>query len=187
MHGPAWAFYVMIFVAGMTALYTFRCVYLVFYAKPTKNNHPHQTGVAMKVALLPLAIGAVISWLVAGPFHTMLAGSLPFHEFEVINTWELALEILTAPATALAMAVILIGLAIWWQRKRLQGLFRLSRPLDKLAEASFGFEAINRGIVRATQGIGEALRFSQTGELAWNVVGIALGLIFILAILVMGA
>jgi NADH-quinone oxidoreductase subunit L len=184
--GPVWSFYIMLFVAGMTALYTFRCVTLVFYGKSGSELHPHKTGIAMKVALLPLAISAVISWLAAGPFLTMLADSLPFHEFEVESTWLLLLEILTAPATALAMAVIIIGLVIWWQRKRLNALFRLIRPLDRMAEASFGFEAINRAIVSVTQGIGEALRFSQTGELAWNVVGIAFGLIIILAILILG-
>jgi hypothetical protein len=41
--------------------------------------------------------------------------------------------------------------------------------------------------VRGVQGFGEAMRFTQTGELAWNVVGIAAGLIILLAILTLGA
>jgi NADH-quinone oxidoreductase subunit L len=186
-HGPAWAFYVMVFVVGMTALYTVRCVYLVFYGKPNPQQHVHKTGTAMKVALLPLAVGAFVSWLVAGPFMSLMKISLPFHEIETTSTWRLAREILTAPETLLVLAVIFLGATIWRARKPFGWLFKMVRPLDKLADASFGFEAINRAVVRGTQGIGEALRFSQTGELAWNVVGIAAGLIILLAILTLGA
>ena len=81
-HGPAWAFYTMVFVAGMTALYTVRCVYLVFYGKPTAEQHVHKTGTAMKVALLPLAILAFFSWLAAGPLMSLMKTSLPFHEIQ---------------------------------------------------------------------------------------------------------
>lgn len=184
--GPAWAFYIMIFVAGMTALYTYRCVYLVFYGKQGSELNPHATGIAMKVALIPLAIAAFVSWLAAGPFFSILAKSLPYHNIEPESTWQLARQILTTPVTALAVTVILIGSAIWWQRKRFNALFKITRPLDRLADASFGLEAINRVVVRATQGLGESLRITQTGELAWNIVGIAAGLIIILALLALG-
>ena len=99
----------------------------------------------------------------------------------------LAREILTAPETLLVLAVIFLGATIWRARKPLGWLFKMVRPLDKLADASFGFEAINRAVVRGVQGVGEAMRFTQTGELAWNVVGIAAGLIILLAILTLGA
>jgi NADH-quinone oxidoreductase subunit L len=187
VHGPIWAFYVMVFVVGMTALYSVRCAYLVFYGEPAKGQHVHGTGTAMKVALLPLAIGAFISWLAAGPLMDVMKNTLPWHEIETTSTWQLAREILTAPETRLVLAVIFLGATIWRARKSFGWLFKMVRPLDKLADASFGFEAINRAIVRATQGLGEALRFTQTGELAWNVVGIAAGLLIILAILAMGA
>jgi NADH-quinone oxidoreductase subunit L len=141
----------------------------------------------MKVALLPLAIGAFVSWLAAGPLMDLMKTSMPWHEIETTSTWHLAREILTAPETLLVLAVIFLGATIWRARKPLGWLFKLVRPLDKLADASFGFEAINRAVVRATQGVGEALRFTQTGELAWNVVGIAAGLLIILAILALGA
>ncbi|MBN2258483.1 MAG: NADH-quinone oxidoreductase subunit L [Anaerolineaceae bacterium] len=185
--GPAWAFYLMVFVAGMTALYTVRCVHLVFFGKANPQQHVHKTGAAMKVALLPLAIGAFVSWLVAGPMMARMQISMPWHEIESTSTWHMTYEILTAPETLLALVVIFLGASIWRVRKSLGWLFKLVRPLDKLADASFGFEAINRAVVRASQGIGEALRFTQTGELAWNVVGIAAGLILILAILTLGA
>jgi NADH-quinone oxidoreductase subunit L len=187
VHGPIWAFYVMVFVVGMTALYSVRCAYLVFYGEPAKGQHVHSTGTAMKVALLPLAIGAFISWLAAGPLMDVMKNTLPWHEIETTSTWQLAREILTAPETRLVLAVIFLGATIWRARKSFGWLFKMTRPLDKLADASFGFEAINRVIVRATQGLGEALRFTQTGELAWNVMGIAAGLLIILAILAMGA
>ena len=34
--GPGWMFGVMVFGAGLTALYTFRCVWMVFYGEPAR-------------------------------------------------------------------------------------------------------------------------------------------------------
>ena len=55
-----------------------------------------------------------------------------------------------------------------------------------MATNSFGFEAINRGVVRVTQNTAEALRVTQTGLLSWNVAGIAVGLIVVLIVLAWG-
>ena len=61
------------------------------------------------------------------------------------------------------------------------------KVLAKSPRNSFGFEAINHGIVTAVQDTGEALRVTQTGLLNWNVFGILLALVIVLAILVWGA
>ncbi len=85
--GPAWMWVIMLVTAGLTALYTFRCVWLVFYGQPRSNLHPHPTGFAMKVALLPLAAGTLTTWLLVGPFSKMLGESLPFHSIEAEFYW----------------------------------------------------------------------------------------------------
>ena len=70
---PLWMFGLMVFSAGLTALYTFRCVWMVFYGENRAQLHGHDAGPAMKVALVPLALGTLVSWLLAGPFSRMLA------------------------------------------------------------------------------------------------------------------
>jgi NADH-quinone oxidoreductase subunit L len=181
-HGPLWAWLGMLLVAGITALYTLRCVWLVFYGEPRSHLHAHDAGKAMKVALAPLAFGALVSWLLVGPFFRMLADTLPAHKLEYEATGELALNILKAPVTWLAMGVITLGILAWVFRERLGWLSRALSPISRAAGASFGFEAINHGMVVGTNRLAEWLRGSQTGSLNWNVFGILAGLVLVLAI-----
>ncbi|HZU86942.1 MAG TPA: NADH-quinone oxidoreductase subunit L [Anaerolineaceae bacterium] len=186
-HGPIWAYYVMLFVAGLTALYTVRCVWLVFFGKPRSALHGHDAGPAMRVALIPLALGALTSWLLIGLFADFLHATLPYHEIEPESTGQFLLAILSAPATWIAMGVVAIGILCWVFRDKLRGVTQALRGLAWAAANSFGFEAINRGVVKATQATSEALRVTQTGMLNWNVLGILLGLIVLLFVLVVGA
>ena len=185
--GPAWIFAIMLVVIGLTALYTFRCVWLVFFGEPRSELHAHDAGVAMRVALVPLAFGSLTTWLLAGPFITWLAQSVPSQAIEIKTGAEIFIEILSAPATWGAIVMVLLGLAAWWWRERLSGLVQGLRGVAKAATDSFGFEAINRSVVAVTQGSAEALRVTQTGVLNWNIFGIVAGLVIILVILALGA
>lgn len=185
--GPLWIWIVMLIVAGMTALYTFRMVWLVFFGRPRATLHAHDAGKAMKVALAPLAFGTLVTWLLAGPFGSLLEVSLPYHHLHVETTWAMAGMVISDPLTWLALAVVALGLAAWWWRDRLSGLANGLQGVAKAAADSFGFEAINRGIVRTTQDSADALRLTQTGLLNWNVFGIVFGLVVILSVLALGA
>ncbi len=113
------------------------------------------------------------------PLHGLLG--------HVESGWEMLLEVVTAPPTWLALVVIGIGPAglagprapDWAVKRGLSGLARA-------AEASFGFEAINRGVVHAVQTGAEALRVTQTGLLNWNVLGLVAGLVVVLFVLILG-
>jgi NADH-quinone oxidoreductase subunit L len=186
-HGPSWAYWVMLLGAGLTAFYTYRMVWMVFFApstaEPKQAEHglaqhvlPHSTPRAMAVALAPLAFGSLTTWLLAGPFSAMLARSLPQHDMEPETTGQLVIQIITAPATWLALAVIAIGLSTWHFRGRLAFLASALGGLATLARNSFGFEGINAWTVRVTQGSADGLRTLQTGKLNWNLVGIIAGL-----------
>lgn len=186
--GPLWAFILMVIGAGLTALYTFRCVWLVFFGEPRAHLHAHEAGSAMQVSLLVLALGTLTSWIIAGPFLAFLnlpAGS-ENGERLLPTTLQIAGEIFSAPATYLALAVIALGLAAWWWRDRLAGFARRLNGLGQVAGNGFGFEAINRGVVQATQQAAEALRVTQTGQLNWNMVGIVAALVLVLAVLAAG-
>jgi NADH-quinone oxidoreductase subunit L len=181
--GPRWVYIMMLIGAGLTALYTFRCVWMVFYAPPAQEKrHVHDAGTAMRVALFPLALGTLTTWLLAGPFSHALEESLPLHEIHAETTLELVSVILTAPATWLALGVVALGLIAWWQRSHLRLVSEALADVGKIAANSFGFEALNRWIVQTVSNAAEDLRGLQTGLLGWNVIGIISGLVMVLLI-----
>lgn len=184
--GPLWGYVLMVLVAGLTAFYTFRMVWMVFYGKPAAERHIHDAGQAMKVSLGLLALGTLTTWLLAGPFSHMLEGSLPFHELHAAGTKTFLEEVLSAPATLIALAVIALGLAAWVWRQPLAGVGHALSGLGKLATNGFGFEDINRGIVKVTFKAADLIRPLQTGLLNWNVVGIVGGLLVVLVWLAWG-
>jgi NADH-quinone oxidoreductase subunit L len=162
-------------------------VWMVFYDKPRSELPAHEAGTAMKVALAPLAVGTCVTWLLAGPFSSLLAESLPFHPIRVVPTGEMILEVITAPLTLIALLLIVLGLAAWWQRKKLARAGKALAGVGKAAAASFGFEDINRAVVNSAQSAGEGLRATQTGLLHWNVAELLLAMIIVLALLAIGA
>lgn len=186
--GPAWAWVVMLAGAGLTALYTLRFITMVFYGEPRGAAHVHDAGPAMKVALVPLALGTLTTWLLAGSFFEFLGRALPeaHGAHAVHSTAALLTQIATAPATGVALLVVAIGLACYWQRARLAGPAAALGGLAAMARHNFGFEAINRGVVGLTQGAAESLRVTQPGILNWNVMAILVGLVVVLAILALG-
>mgnify|MGYP005852923699 CR=1 FL=1 len=185
-HGPLWAYALMLVGAGLTALYSLRMVWLVFYGEPRGETQAHDAPVTMRVSLGLLAVGTLTTWLLAGPFGRLLAGTLPFHELHVLPTAEVIAEIVLAPATWAALAVVALGLAVWFLRGALAGLARSLEPLDEFAAGGLGFEWLNRQIIVLTNNSASALRTAQTGQLNWNVVGIVGGLILVLAIVIWG-
>ncbi len=184
---PIGAFAIMVLVAGLTALYTFRLIWLVFYGEPRSELHVHPTGQAMTVALVALAAGTLTSWLVAGPFSQFMASTLPMHEIETATSLTFFEEILTTPWTLLALAVIALGLAAWWWREKLAGVSKALSGVREEAANGFGFEDLNNGIVKGTQESAEALRVTQTGLLNWNILAIVAAVALVFAILALGA
>jgi NADH-quinone oxidoreductase subunit L len=186
--GLVWAYGLMVLGAGLTALYTLRCIWLVFYGEPRSQLHAHDARPAMMVALAPLALGTLASWLLAGPFSQLLGGVSAYEKIgmEVQTTLSIMKEVVLAPATLLALGVIALGAAAWWQRSNLGGLMHGLRGASWAASSSFGFEAINRAIVSTTQSAAELLRETQTGLLNWNMLAIVAALAVVLGILILG-
>jgi len=183
-HGPFWAYIGMLAGVGITALYTIRMIWMVFYGEPRGAKPSHDALPTMRISLGMLAFGTLTTWLLAGGFGHMLAGTLPFHELEPHGTLEIVAEVFLAPATWIALGVIALGLVIWLSRSALAGLARALKPL---AARGLGFEWINQQIVNMTRGAASALQTTQTGQLNWNVAGILAGLVVILLILIRGA
>ena len=184
---PFWIYLIMLFVAGLTALYTFRTVWMVFYGEENSDLHVHPIGNAMKIALIPLAVGSLTTWLLAGKFGTILSRSLPAHEFHVLSLGEMIKEVLLQPTTWIALAVVSLGFTAWLTRKALTGLTNKLQFVSHAAQNSFGFEYLNKKIVSGIQRSAETLRNFQTGQLNWNIFGILTGLIVIIIVVIIGA
>jgi len=117
----------------------------------------------------------------------MMHNTLPAHEIHVLSMLDLVKEVVLAPATLIALAVVAIGLTAWWQRNALKGVSRALNGIGTMARNHFGFEAINKSIVNVTFRTSESLRNTQTGIINWNILYILAGLVILMAILALGA
>jgi NADH-quinone oxidoreductase subunit L len=185
-HSPIWAYALMLIGAGLTAFYTFRMVWLVFFGKELDYLHVHPTGPAMKVSLGILAAGTFITWLFFGKLNVLLASTLPFHELEHESLRGMVTAIIAAPTTWFALLIVAAGFGISWLRARGDRLFG-GGWLNPFVESSFGFEALNRLFLKGTYQVAEWLSLTQTGELNWNILGIVSALLVVLIVLWMGA
>ena len=184
--GPAWLYVMMVLTAGLTALYTARCVWLVFFGKPRSDYHVHPLGAGMKISLVLLGAATLISWLVVGPFSTLLGEkSLPFHGIKAVTLTSLVHEVLTLP-TLFTLVIIGLGILTYFMRGKLQGLNNGMRSIRWASEKSFGFEYLNSAFVEVINNIAEGLRNTQTGILNWNILAIAASLIILFMILAVG-
>ncbi len=184
-HSPFWAYLFMLAGAGLTAFYTFRMTWLVFFGSAREDLHVHAVGNAMKVSLAVLSFGTVTTWLFFGGLSGLLSASLPFHAIETESTLEMIQTVSFAPATWFALLTIALGLTLFFTFGRKVALSENPRWLHALTESSFGFEAINHWAVKLVQTSAERLRATQTGELNWNILGILGALLLVAAVLLL--
>jgi len=186
-HTPFLLFALVMFGAGLTALYSTRMVWMVFYGEPRGEKHAHDAPGAMRFSLALLAFGTMTTWLLIGPFSQFLANSLPpSYEIEVVKTWEVILKVISTPATWVALLVAFLGASLWFLRDRFAGFVASLQPLADFIRGGLGFEWINQQIIRITKGTAAAFRPTQTGLLSWNVFGIVGGLVILLVLIVWG-
>ena len=185
-HSPIWAYGIMLLGAGLTAYYTFRMVWLVFFGAQREELHVHRAGDAMRVSLGILAVGTCITWLFFGGLNGLLSTTLPFHELEHESLLEMVTAVLSAPATWFALLVVGLGIGISYIRMKGFKYFG-GGVLQPLVDTSFGFDSLNHFVVNVVSKFAERLRVTQTGELNWNILGIVGGLLVVLIVLWMGA
>ncbi|MBN1230313.1 MAG: NADH-quinone oxidoreductase subunit L [Anaerolineales bacterium] len=181
-NGPQWAYIGMLIGAGLTALYTLRMVWLVFYGENRSDYHVHPAGAAMKIVLGILGALTMVSWLAAGAFSKLLEGTLSTHHGLVHQetTLEIVATIFGASATYVALSVIAIGFLLWIFRNALKGVIKALEPLTRFSQKGLGFEQINQAVVNLTMKTASILQVTQTGQLNWNAAGIVGGLVLLL-------
>jgi NADH-quinone oxidoreductase subunit L len=173
----------MLIGAALTAFYTFRMTWMVFFGEAREALHAHDAGPAMKVSLGLLAAGTFTTWLFAGGLNQLFVSTLPFHNITPVSLLELVTSVLAAPATWLALFMVALGFAAFWFIGRKSALSDAPRWYKSLSDSSFGLEPVNRSVVRWVSGFAETLRGTQTGALNWNAVGIVATLLVLLIIL----
>lgn len=181
--GPLVFYLIMLFSTGLTALYTVRLLYLIFWGEARGPLPAHDGLKAMRVSLLVLAFGTLTTWLLAGGFSQLLAATLPFHHLQAEPTLTLVRQVCLSPATWVALGVIALGCLTWPLRARFTSLSAACKPV---LEADFGFAALNRLIVGGVKRMASWVQISQSGQLNWNVVGIVAGLAVVLWVVMRG-
>jgi NADH-quinone oxidoreductase subunit L len=184
---PLWAYIAMLIGAALTAFYTFRMVWLVFFGEARESLPAHDAGPAMRISLGLLAVGTFVTWLFAGGLNQLFVSSLPFHSIVPESLLELITSVLAAPATWLALFVVALGFAAFWFIGRKFAVSEGPAWFKPLSDSSFGLEPANRFVVRVVSGFAEDLRVTQTGALNWNAVGIVGALLVLLIILAWSA
>ena len=184
-HAPFWTYIVMLVGAGLTAFYTLRMVWLVFYGPARDELHPHAVGLPTKISLAVLAVGAFTTWLLFEGIDRLFALTLPFHGFEPEGLLEVVKVISISPWTWLALAVIGAGAGLFWWLGRKDPFER--GPLGGIVDASFGLEPVNAHVVSDMKMLSAVFSKAQTGELNWNILGILGGLLLVLVVLMWGA
>jgi NADH-quinone oxidoreductase subunit L len=174
----------MLLGVGLTAFYSVCMTWLVFFGAEREHLHVHQTGVFMRIATWLLAFGTLTTWLLAGPFSALLTRSLPFHQLEVVSTLSMVADVLSAPATWIALGIVTAGVgALALRQRRSTAAFPTPGWFDALTESGFGFEPLNRLVVDWTSRSATILQKTQTGQLNWNILGIAGALLMVLVVL----
>jgi len=186
-HGPQWAYYAMMAGIWLTAVYTLRMVWMVFYGQSRGDAPTHDGLWPMRVPLGILTLGVLSSWLLSGPLKSLLASSLPANALHPQKSLALAAEILTAPGTWIAQLVLAFGLVVWLLRARITAL---THPLEFLFDkviGSFSFDRLNEVVVSVFGKMAASLGTLQTGQLNWNVFGMLAGLAILIMLMMQSA
>jgi NADH-quinone oxidoreductase subunit L len=173
--GSALAFGTMLLAVGLTALYTARLAWRVFAGPPVPHQAARDALPAMRIALVVLAAGTLVSWLGVGPLATLLAiGSVPGP-----TGWGPLEAVLRSPTTLVSLLAISLGVAVWWWRPRLAWLRARLEPLRSAASAEFGFQWLESAIADAVLATAGQVRRTQTGLLNWNLAAMIGGVVVV--------
>jgi hypothetical protein len=144
----------------------------------------------MVAPLYVLAIGACLGWLAAEPLARWMQATLPFHAAYLLPGRPVEELISTHTAlslsTSIVLAATLLSVLLWVWAARTSEPGRgaaLTRAIGG-AEALFNDSAA--AVAGATRGTAALLQRTQTGQLNWNLAGLALLAVALLLIVLLG-
>ena len=137
-----------------------------------------------------LAAAACFAWLLAEPFAVWMQATLPFHTAYLLPHWPVEELISTHTAASLSTAVVLTATLLsvllwaWTARTSRPGRGATLRRTIGGTEALFNDSAA--AVANATRGTAAVLQRTQTGQLNWNVAGLALLAVALLLLVLLG-
>jgi NADH-quinone oxidoreductase subunit L len=168
----------------LTALYSIRLLWLVFYGKPRQELPVHPTARVMSTALVVLSVGTLTTWLFGGGLSTLLSSTLPHHALSIESLGQITTQVGSAATTWIVLVVIALAVLTWFGRGQFTALLKQGNTvMTSIATSDWGFESLNTGISSVVQRIAARLQTLQTGQLNWNVMGVVLGLAALLLFL----
>jgi NADH-quinone oxidoreductase subunit L len=173
---------IIVITATLTVAYTFRMINLVFWGKSKRSKKAHEVPWQMTVPLIVLAVGSIISWLSVG-FLTRAYASFGFPSINAeLTIVSFVIETFSTPAVILSIIAFFIGIGLFYVRKSYANN-SFGQITIKIAQKGYGFDNFYRWIILGLNNFTSKLKKIQTGDLNYNVAGIALGLLILIIII----
>jgi NADH-quinone oxidoreductase subunit L len=210
-NGNPWLWAAAFAGAFLTSLYTARMVFLVFFGE-TKTEPTHQPGRIMSVPMVFLAVFSLIAGFIEWPgsmghvqlFSGFLNKVLPGVTLSHENVSEIFFQLLAALFT---FAGIYLAYLAYLKKPALGESFDHSLPgdlfykgwrFDRIYDTLFVkpviwlseinkndfIDIFNTSLARLALFLNSTIRLTQNGKLRWYVMGLVIGIVFILTILV---
>jgi NADH-quinone oxidoreductase subunit L len=170
----------MVLTAVLTAAYTIRMLNLVFWGESRRDKTTHEAPWQMTVPLVLLAVGTIVSWLGIG-FLSRAYASFDLSEHGLTLS-SFIVETFVTPVVWISIAAFLIGIGLFKIRKQYAANKAGERSVV-IARQGYGFDAFYGGIIRYLRGLSVQFRKTHTGDLNYNIAGIALGFLLLILIL----
>jgi NADH-quinone oxidoreductase subunit L len=170
----------MVITAILTAAYTIRMLNLVFWGESRRNTTAHEAPWQMAAPLVLLAIGTVVSWLGIG-FLTRAYKSFDLSE-QGLTLSSFIIETFQTPVVWISLTAFLLGVGLFMIRKQ----YAANKVGDRtviVARQGYGFDALYGWIIQCLRGFALRFRKTHTGDLNYNIAGIALGFLLLIIIL----
>ena len=184
----------LVLCAGITAFYVARMCWLVFFAPAADreaHGHAHPVSPFMLVPLALLALGACLAWLLAEPLARWMQATLPFHTVYLLPEWPVGELISSHTAFSLSTLIVLtvtgLGVLLWWWRARSERPTRAGAAVTgAIGNTERFFNDSAQWVSGVTRGSAALLQKTQTGQLNWNVAGLALIAVAMLLLVLLG-
>lgn len=185
-----WPVLLLLTSSFLNMLYFFPIVVRSFL--PRRENTTSDVPSLLLLPILVTALGALLLgvWLgfPGGPFHIAERLALDVFGTGAPDFAPWAPAHLLESASVVGLAVLAAPLAVWefWVPGRPWLSSLLGRATIWISQATQeAFRHLYLALRGAVLGVGEASRVLQTGDLNWNAVGLALGLVIVLAALLL--
>ena len=171
---------VMVITAVLTAAYTIRMINLVFWGESRRNTIAHEAPWQMAAPLVLLAIGTVVSWMGIG-FLSRAYRSFDLSEHG-LTLYSFIIETFQTPAVWISLIAFLLGIGLFMIRKQYAAK-TIGNETVIIARQGYGFDRFYRWVIQCLRRFALGFRKTHTGDLNYNIAGIALGFLILIIIL----